>query len=381
MVGAMKLIPLPSLVALVLVSFLQPAAAQPCQPFKVLVFSKTAGFRHDAQITAGTALIQNLGAANGFAVDNTEDATQINAANLSQYAVVVFLNTTGDILDATQQADFEGYIQNGGGFVGVHSATDTEYGWPFYGALVGAYFASHPAIQTADLNVADPNHPSTAHLPATFPHTDEWYNFQSNVANNPSVNVLLTVDEGTYTGGTMGSPHPIAWSQNVAGFGRSWYTALGHTLSTYSASLFQDHLLGGILWAAGSTRTVNICGSQVYGASSGSPPLTLSWSSAPASTTGTLNLTGGDTNASGVLCISTCSASLVSGPLTVLIELGTPGLVGHHALTFDASGQWQLQVPLTLQLPGSLGTSLFLQAAQTVPTLGLSNGLELTLCY
>ena len=133
-----------------------PALAQSCQQFKVLIFTKTAGFNHAAQILAGTALIQSMGTANGFQADQTSDDTLINPVNLGQYAVVIFLHTTGDILNATEEAAFQGYILAGGGFVGVHSATDTEYNWPFYGSLIGAYFLNHPAIQTATVNVADP---------------------------------------------------------------------------------------------------------------------------------------------------------------------------------------------------------------------------------
>ncbi|MFK7738808.1 MAG: ThuA domain-containing protein [Planctomycetota bacterium] len=225
--------------------------AQDCQTFRVLVFSKTSGFRHNNQINAGQTLIQSLGDANDFDVDMSEDATLFTAANLSQYAAVIFLNTTGNILDASQETAFENYITNGGGFVGIHSATDTEYGWPFYGSLVGAYFQNHPSVQSGEVTVVDPNHPSTFSLPTVFTHTDEWYNFQSNPANNPLIKVLITLDESTYSGGNMGAVHPIAWCQDAVGQGRSWYTAFGHRVNTYTEPFFVDHLLGGILFAAG----------------------------------------------------------------------------------------------------------------------------------
>ncbi|MDY7085309.1 MAG: ThuA domain-containing protein, partial [Actinomycetota bacterium] len=124
-----------------------PASAADA-PYDVLVFSKTAGFRHDA-IPAGIQLIRDLGAANSFTVTATEDSGQFTATNLARFSAVVFLNTTGDVLNPAQQSAFENYIRSGGGFVGVHAASDTEYDWPFYGELVGAYFASHPAIQAA----------------------------------------------------------------------------------------------------------------------------------------------------------------------------------------------------------------------------------------
>ena len=305
-----------------LLGLASPGFTQSCETFRVLVFSKTSGFRHGSQINAGINLIQSLGAANNFAVDTTEDSAQFTTNNLAQYAAVIFLNTTGNVLDPAQEIAFEGYIMSGGGFVGVHSATDTEYGWPFYGMLVGAYFQNHPSIQNASLTVVDPSHPSTSTLPTTFTHNDEWYNFSSNPSNNPQIQVLMTIDESTYSGGNMGNPHPISWYQDLPGQRRSWYTALGHTTSTYSAPFFRDHLLGGILFAAGGLRTFTLCGSQTYGAASGTPALSLSWS--PSATVGNVNVTSGDPGASGSLFFSECSASISSPPLTVLIDVLPP---------------------------------------------------------
>ncbi|GAA1601719.1 ThuA domain-containing protein [Catellatospora bangladeshensis] len=218
-------------------------------PFSVLVFSKTAGFRHDS-IPAGVTAVRNLGTANGFTVDATEDATAFSDTNLAKYAAVVFLSTTGDVLDANQQAAFERYIRAGGGFAGVHAASDTEYGWAWYGSLVGAYFSSHPAEQTATVKVEDPAHPSTAHLGPTWSRFDEWYSFQANPRTN--AHVLASVDERSYApgGSAMGADHPVAWCKPYDG-GRSWYTALGHTVASYSDTAFLNHLLGGIRTAAG----------------------------------------------------------------------------------------------------------------------------------
>lgn len=217
--------------------------------FDVLVFSKTAGFRHGS-IASGIAAIEDLGVANDFSVTATEDANQFTSANLAQYEAVVFLNTTGDVLTNTQQAAFEQYIQGGGGWAGIHSAADTEYGWSWYGDLMGAYFQSHPSIQQATIVVADQTHPSTAHLPQEWVRTDEWYNYQANPRGD--VHVLATLDESTYSGGADGFDHPIAWYHDFDG-GRAWYTGLGHTNSTYSEPNFRQHLLGGILYAAGQT--------------------------------------------------------------------------------------------------------------------------------
>ena len=224
------------------------AGAQGTQPrFNVLVFSKTQGFRHDS-IPNGIDAIGRLGDANGFAVDATEDASAFREANLRRYDVVVFLSTTGNVLNAKQQSAFERWTRDGGGFVGIHAAADTEYDWPFYGELVGAYFESHPAIQEATVKVADRDHPSTRHLPERWTRTDEWYDYQANPRGK--VHVLAALDESTYDGATMGADHPISWCQHYEG-GRSWYTGAGHTKESYSAPAYRQHLLGGIRWAAG----------------------------------------------------------------------------------------------------------------------------------
>jgi cytochrome c len=227
----------------------QPAAPSSPPAFRALVFTKTAGYRHDS-IPAAIGAIEQLGAANGFAVDSTEDASAFTSANLARYRVVIFLLTTGDVLDAGQQAAFSAYIEAGGAFVGVHSAADTEHDWAWYGGLVGAYFASHPPIQPATVDVVDRNTPSTVHLPTAWRRTDEWYNFSTDPS--ASVTVLAQVDERTYVpgDGAMGASHPIAWQHRYDG-GRSWYTAGGHTIESYSEPPFRRQLLGGILWAAG----------------------------------------------------------------------------------------------------------------------------------
>ncbi len=219
---------------------------------KVLVFTKTAGFRH-ASIPAGIKALQQLGKDNGFEVDTTENAERFTEDSLQQYAAVIFLNTTGDVLDNRQEADFERYIQAGGGFVGIHAATDTEYDWPWYGKMVGAYFSDHPAgTAKAKLTVTDKNHPSTEKLPDTWEHVDEWYNFKK---MNNATKVLMKVDEKTYQGGTMGE-HPISWYHDYDG-GRAFYTELGHTTESYTETNFLQHVLGGIQYAIGKNRVLD----------------------------------------------------------------------------------------------------------------------------
>jgi type 1 glutamine amidotransferase len=216
--------------------------------FNVLLFSRTTAFRHTSIPVALTTLTE-LGATNGYLAEATEDPAAFTAANLARFRVVVFLMTTGDPLDDAGQAAFETWIASGGNYVGVHSAADTEYDWPFYGALVGAYFKQHPAIQQATVNVEVADHPATSGLPSPWVRTDEWYDFQTNP--RATTTVLLTIDESTYTGGTMGPDHPLVWAHTTAGGGRAIYTAMGHTEESYADPLFKQHLAGAIRWAAG----------------------------------------------------------------------------------------------------------------------------------
>uniref|UniRef100_A0AAU3GM69 ThuA domain-containing protein n=1 Tax=Streptomyces sp. NBC_01401 TaxID=2903854 RepID=A0AAU3GM69_9ACTN len=217
---------------------------------KVLVFSKTEGFRHDS-IPEGIAALEELGKDADLTVDSTEDAGQFTADNLAGYDAVVFLSTTGDVLNADQQNAFEDYVAGGGGYMGVHAAADTEYDWEFYGGLVGAYFDSHPEIQPATVRVENHDHPATEHLDDAWDRTDEWYNYRTNPRDKAQV--LATLDETSYTGGTMDGDHPIAWCQEYQG-GRSFYTGLGHTKESYADPDFRQHLLGGLRYAAGQAE-------------------------------------------------------------------------------------------------------------------------------
>ncbi|MER7460769.1 ThuA domain-containing protein [Micromonospora sp. NPDC126480] len=235
--------------ALLLAGGVAPPVAAADPAYQVLVFSKTAGFRHGS-IAAGVQAIRDLAAANNFTVTATEDANAFTTTNLAQFEAVVFLNTTGDVLNTSQQNAFQGYIEGGGGFVGVHAASDTEHGWSWYGELVGARFVSHPAVQSARAKVENRAHAATAHLPQTWTRTDEWYNFNTNP--RPSVRVLASLDETSYSGGTMGD-HPIAWCRSVAA-GRSFYTGGGHTDAAFADPVFRTHLLGGIRYAAGFAK-------------------------------------------------------------------------------------------------------------------------------
>lgn len=214
---------------------------------RVLVFSKTEGYRH-ASIPLGKLALMKLGAENNFSVDTTENADAFTAENLKKYAAVIFLSTTGDVLNDEQQKAFEDYYTANHGFVGIHAATDTEYGWPWYGEMIGARFLSHPKIQEARFIVKDKNHQSTRFLKdSVWMHKDELYNFKD---IKPSIKVLITIDEKSYEGGKNGAFHPFSWYQNFEG-GRMFYTSMGHTDENYSDPKFLNHLLGGIKYALG----------------------------------------------------------------------------------------------------------------------------------
>jgi type 1 glutamine amidotransferase len=211
-----------------------------------LVFSRTAAYRHDS-IPAGVQALSKLAADHAWTLAATEDPTRFSDAGLAGYDAVIFLSTTGDVLDDAQQAAFERFIRAGKGFLGVHSATDTEYDWAWYGGLVGAYFREHPTIQAADVIVEDAANPATAGLPNPWHRTDEWYSFKSNP--RPNVHVLLSLDEGSYSPGSssMAGDHPIAWCHEYDG-GRAFYTALGHTSESYADPSFMAQLAGAVTW-------------------------------------------------------------------------------------------------------------------------------------
>ena len=213
---------------------------------RILIFSKTNGYRHES-IPLGIAAIKKLGEENNFLVDATEDSLDINDKKLKKYKAVIFLSTTGNVLGSNEETAMQKFIQKGGGFVGIHAATDCEYNWLWYVKMVGASFESHPQQQMAKLVIVDSTHLSTKHLPVLWERKDEWYNFKD---LNPTVHVLIKIDESSYTGGKNGSQHPMAWYHEYDG-GKVFYTELGHTNESYSEPLFLQHILGGIFYALG----------------------------------------------------------------------------------------------------------------------------------
>lgn len=212
-------------------------------PPRVLVFTRTTGFRHDSIPAAVAALTGD----ERLRVTASEDPADVAACG--RFDVVAFVSTMGDVLDGPARDALRSFVEGGGGFAGVHAAACTEPSWDWYPELLGARFAGHPAgVRKATVRVTD-GHPSTAHLPASWTFTDEWYAFAD---VRPGSTGLLDVDESSYDPAefTMPEPHALAWWR-TAGAGRSWYTALGHTPEAWSDSLFRTHVVNGIRWAAG----------------------------------------------------------------------------------------------------------------------------------
>lgn len=220
----------------------------------MLVFSRTAGFRHPS-IADAVRVLGALPAEEEIIPTFTEDPSVFTDAGLAGFDVVAFVNTTGDVLNDEQQGALERFVRSGRGWVGVHSAADTEYAWPWYGQLVGAYFTSHPLLPVeVTVTTEDANHPSTNHLEPTFQFIDEIYNFDRNPRHDNAI--LLTIDEAGFIypnfpfgSPSMGADHPVAWYKEFDG-GRSFYTNLGHRPESWDDPRFLTHLLQGIRWAA-----------------------------------------------------------------------------------------------------------------------------------
>ena len=231
----------------------------------VLIFTKTNGFRHSS-IEPGVAAIVKAGRERGWNVYHTESGAFFNDDYLSKFKVVVFLSTSGDVLTQEQQNAFERWFKSGGGYVGIHSAADTEHDWRWYDSLLGTHFKEHPilprGIAEAEIVTNDREHPITKFLPATWKKKDEWYNYKSNVTGKNNIDVLLMLNEDSYISWIstsllpskkMGSNHPISWT-NCIGCGRMFYTGMGHTAETFSNKYAMAHILAGIEWAGQLSR-------------------------------------------------------------------------------------------------------------------------------
>lgn len=228
---------------------------------KILVYTRSytpdgKGYVHQ-NIAASVQAIRELGNENGFSADASDDPAVFTRANLKQYRAIVFSNSNNEAFsDDAQREAFKHYIQSGGGFAGIHSASGSERKWPYFWSVIGGKFVRHPKLQTFTVRVKDSTHPATRSLPAEFVWEDECY-YLDNL--NPAIRPLLVTDpariedpkKSEYPGGRFGDSLPLAWFQTFDG-GRQFYTALGHKIEHYADPLFRGHLAGGIDWVIGA---------------------------------------------------------------------------------------------------------------------------------
>ena len=212
---------------------------------RVLMLTATAGFRHDSIGTARSVMASLAGSSGDFTVTMTEQLSTITSETLSTYHVLFFALTSGELeLSASQKTAILDFVTSGGGFIGIHSATDTLYEWPAYGRLVGAYFKEHPWTQEATVTVEDQSHPATSGLGARFSIGEEFYTFRDNPRSR--VQVLLSLDASSVA---SAGDYPLAWAQSF-GAGRTYYNALGHFPATWTDPRFQRQIAGAIRWVA-----------------------------------------------------------------------------------------------------------------------------------
>ena len=238
-----------------MVSVLAASTSLEAEQFNVLLFTKTNDYHHKS-VTSAVPAVQTLARKHHFSIDWHENPALINAQNLEQYDVIVFMLTDGDILNEEQKQAMKQFVQSGKGFVGIHSASNTENNWDWYTRMVGRTFHIHPKVQTAKLSVIDRKFPGMERMPDKFLWTDEWYEFGTE--HSGTLNYILSADESTFdpvvaweekSGKGMGDFHPLAWYHEYDG-GRAFYTALGHLDAVYNDTLFMEHVYGGLYWAA-----------------------------------------------------------------------------------------------------------------------------------
>lgn len=219
----------------------------------VLVFSKTNGFRHES-IPVGIATVENIAAANGYSVTTSEDSSLFTEANLAQYSTVVFMNTTGDIFTESEKAAFQAYIEGGGGYVGIHSAADTEHNWGWYiqTLLGGAKFIHHgDGIPHARMEIEQPDHLIMNHIGHEWHLHEEWYFWESNPRNTGNIQILANLDRSSYPSNYPVEDHPVVFT-NTVGDGRAFYTAKGHVDETFLDPRMIEMLRKAIEWTSGN---------------------------------------------------------------------------------------------------------------------------------
>jgi type 1 glutamine amidotransferase len=241
--------------ALAAACLLQPTAAANKGKGSILVYSGSTGYRHES-IPAAVESLKAIGAKLGYTVDASEDPNVFTTDNLAKYKVLVLVSNSTDpkkpesewFVDDKREA-LQGFLKAGKGVVALHAAADSHYHWPWYGQMIGGYFASHPkGTPPATQTVADANHPATAKLPKTITRTDEWYYYKD---VNPLLHVLITVDPSTIGDGQPDvNPNPLVWYHEFGG-GRVFYSGLGHAADSYNEPYMQDLLSGALQFAVG----------------------------------------------------------------------------------------------------------------------------------
>lgn len=240
--------------ALLMLALATTASAQR----KVLVYTRNftpdgKGYVHD-NIAASVAAIRKMGVENGFAVDLSDDPVSFTDANLKRYAALVFANSNNEAFATDAQKDaFKHYIQSGGGFVGIHSASGSQRDWPYFWSVLGGKFVVHPRVQSFTVHVVDTAHVATNGVPAEFDWSDEVY-FTDH--RTPGIHPVLVIDRKKLQGldamkvdvESFPDPLPLAWWQQFDG-GREFYVALGHNKNDYSNSILYRIISNGIVWA------------------------------------------------------------------------------------------------------------------------------------
>lgn len=218
------------------------------EPDRILVYTRTNAFRHVDEIAIASFVLPARLYDLGVEADVTEDPQAFTESNLQRYRAVFFLYTSGnDILDVDGKAALESYVRGGGGWLGIHSAADTEYSWPFYAELVVSHFLTHPATQPANITIEASSHPTMAGVPSPWRFIDEWYDYRSNARAAAEVTILATVDESSYMGGGMGTDHPMIWCHERLG-GRAFYSGIGHESDAWREPGFLTMIDNAVRW-------------------------------------------------------------------------------------------------------------------------------------
>ena len=237
-----------------------PQLPSDLKPGGILIFSKTVAYRDEPAIQASDAALAAIAHDRGWPYLVTENGAVMNPEQLAKFKLVIFSNTSGDLLTDTQKTAFQSWMEAGGSFIGIHGAGGDPIGnmghssladWKWYiDTLIGAQFFAHPRVMPADIRIDDSRSVLTKGLPALWHRSDEWYAFTASPRNKPGFRILASADEKSYTPGraTMGADHPLVWWHCV-GRGHAFYSALGHGGTMYSEPLMLQLLGNAMSWS------------------------------------------------------------------------------------------------------------------------------------